>query len=276
MRVEHTSRYRYRSEVRSSYNEARMTAMTTPEQQTIESNLSVEPRCRPFRYTDYWGTVVHAFDLHAPHAELRVDAVAVVETGDTRPVEATLGWDDLAGPKVRDSLGEYLEATAYVPDDSGVAELAAELRAGGGPAAAVEAAAGWVSDNVSYAKGATKVSTSCTEVFDRRVGVCQDYAHLTLGVLRAMGIPARYVSGYLHPRPDAVPGDSVVGESHAWVEAWLGPWHGLDPTHAGLAGARHVLVARGRDYADVPPLKGVYRGGQAEDLEVSVVVTRLS
>lgn len=286
IRVEHRSAYRYASEVRSSYNEARMTTLTTDRQSTLESRLTVEAlpcapgaarvRARAYRYVDYWATVVHSFDIHVPHSELVVDATSVVETASTPTLRSDLGWGDLAADRVLDGFAEYLAPSTYVGADPGLAGVAAELRTGRSPAEAVAAASAWVSSSLTYTKGVTRVSTSASEVFEARVGVCQDYAHLSLAVLRAMGIPARYVSGYLHPDPDAGHGDSLAGESHAWVEAWLDGWHGLDPTHALPAGERHVVVALGRDYADVPPLKGVYLGGPADELDVDVRITRLA
>jgi transglutaminase-like putative cysteine protease len=112
-------------------------------------------------------------------------------------------------------------------------------------------------------------------VWQTKQGVCQDFAHLTLGALRSLGIPARYVSGYLHPRPDAALGETVEGQSHAWVEWWAGEWVPYDSTHSGPIGEDHVLVARGRDYGDVSPLTGVYAGAAASELFVTVEVTRL-
>ena len=109
-----------------------------------------------------------------------------------------------------------------------------------------------------------------------REGVCQDYAHVTLVLLRAMGIPARYVSGYLHTDPDAALGAVVRGESHAWIEAWTGGWWAYDPTNGIGVGERHVWVATGRDYADVAPLKGIYSGSGASALDVSVEISRLA
>lgn len=275
MRIEHTNGYRYGSEVRSSYNEARMTTLTTERQSTLESTISVQPTCRPFRYVDYWCTIVNAFDIQVPHASLHVHATSVVSTTGAPALEPTVGWDDLAGDRVLDRWGEYLEPTTYVPADDDLAALGPELAAGRGVGDAVEAAVGWVSDSLEYRRGVTRVSTSAPEVLATGAGVCQDYAHLTLAVLRSMGVPARYTSGYLHPRADAVTGDAVFGESHAWVEAWIGHWYGFDPTSGTPAGERHAVVAYGRDYGDVPPLKGVYLGGPSEALEVSVAVTRL-
>jgi transglutaminase-like putative cysteine protease len=120
------------------------------------------------------------------------------------------------------------------------------------------------------------VHSSAVDAWQAGEGVCQDYAHLTLAMLRAVGVPARYVSGYLHTKPDAAVGETVVGESHAWIEAWTGGWWGFDPTNDLPIGHRHVWVATGRDYGDVSPLKGTYSGGAATAIEVTVDMTRLA
>ncbi len=114
----------------------------------------------------------------------------------------------------------------------------------------------WVHRHVTYMPGSTGVQTSAQEAWDQGQGVCQDIAHLTVALLREVGLPARYVSGYLFPKPDAEPGEEVTGQSHAWVEYWTGEWAACDPTNDSGVGQRHVIVAAGRDYADVPPLKG--------------------
>ncbi|HEY3240086.1 MAG TPA: transglutaminase family protein [Acidimicrobiia bacterium] len=258
IRVEHHSGYRYQGEVVSSYNEARMTPLTTDRQLTVDSRLEVEPRARPFRYLDYWGSVVDAFDVHTPHTELRVAARSVVETAPAPPPPAEIGWDELRSDPIADRFAEYLGATGYVPRHGELVTIAESLSGDQAPAAMVEEVAGFVASHLSYTPGVTEVSTSAVEAFEAGHGVCQDYAHLTLALLRTMGIPARYVSGYLHPRKDAPKGEIVSGESHAWVEAWVGDWWGFDPTNGVPAGERHVIVGRGRDYADVPPLRGIY------------------
>ncbi len=143
------------------------------------------------------------------------------------------------------------------------------------PAHAVEAAAAWVHGQLSYGKGATDVASTAADALRIGSGVCQDFAHLTLAVLRAMGIPARYTSGYVHPSPEAGVGATVEGQSHAWVEAWTGAWCPFDPTNGSDVGERHVVVARGRDYTDVSPLKGIFHGGPAAGLDVTVSLTRL-
>jgi transglutaminase-like putative cysteine protease len=272
IRVEHHSSYQYESEVISSYNEARMTPLTTDRQLTVDSRLEVEPRVRPLRYLDYWGSVVDAFDVQAPHTSLSVAARSVVETYPAPAAPDGLGWDELRSDPVADRFSEYLGPTTYVPRDRELATIADSLAGGQPPAAAVEQTACFVASHLSYTPGVTEVSTSAMEAFEAGHGVCQDYAHLTLALLRLMGVPARYVSGYLHPRKDAAKGEIVSGESHAWVEAWLGDWWGFDPTNKVPAGERHVIVGRGRDYADVPPLRGVYSRRSAADGDALISV----
>jgi transglutaminase-like putative cysteine protease len=133
-----------------------------------------------------------------------------------------------------------------------------------------------VRERVTYMPGATGVRTDAQEAWDKGQGVCQDMAHVTVALMRAAGLPARYVSGYLHPDTKAEPGRTAVGQSHAWVEYWAGFWTACDPTSGAAVGERHVVVARGRDYADVPPLKGIYRGAPDSVMEVTVEVTRLA
>jgi transglutaminase-like putative cysteine protease len=142
------------------------------------------------------------------------------------------------------------------------------------PATAVVVAEELVRDRLGYERGATHVGTPAAEALAAGAGVCQDFVHLTLAVLRVAGVPCRYASGYLAPDAEAVIGETVAGESHAWLEAWIGEWTAVDPTNGRPVGPEHVLVARGRDYADVPPLRGVYHGGRAEALDVQVEVTR--
>jgi transglutaminase-like putative cysteine protease len=132
-----------------------------------------------------------------------------------------------------------------------------------------------VKDAMTYEGGVTSVRTPAEEVWAARRGVCQDLAHVALGALRSLGIPARYVSGYLHPSPEEPLRQVVEAESHAWIEWWAGDWFAFDPTHSGPVTTDHVVVARGRDYSDVPPLKGVYAGVAGSQLFVAVKITRL-
>ncbi|MEU4598570.1 transglutaminase family protein [Nocardia sp. GTS18] len=276
MRVVHTTGYIYDAPVTRSFNEARLTPRADSRQNVILNRVETVPATRSYRYTDYWGTAVTAFDLHAPHTELEVSGSSVVETEPFTEPATELTWDELRGERTVDRFDEMLGPTSYVPRDESLDAVAGQLAHGVSPARAVVRAAEWVHREMDYSAGTTSVHTSATQAFAERRGVCQDYAHLTLVLLRAMGIPSRYVSGYLHPNPAAPIGEAVAGESHAWVEAWTGQWWGYDPTNNLAVNEQHVSVGVGRDYADVPPLKGVFSGGGSTDLAVVVEVTRLA
>ncbi|MFI5502515.1 transglutaminase domain-containing protein [Nocardia asteroides] len=276
IRVVHTTGYVYDAPVTRSFNEARLTPRADSRQNVILNRVETVPATRSYRYTDYWGTAVTAFDLHAPHTELEVTGSSVVETEPFAEPTEELSWDELRAGRIVDRFDEMLSPTAYVPHDRKLATVARQLSRGEEPAKAVVRAAEWVHKEMDYIAGTTSVHTSALEAFAERRGVCQDYAHLTLVLLRSMGIPSRYVSGYLHPKPGAGIGETVAGQSHAWVEAWTGQWWGYDPTNNLAVNEQHVSVGVGRDYADVPPLKGVFSGGGSTDLEVVVEVTRLA
>lgn len=276
VRVVHETGFRYSAPVHETYNEVRLTPRSDAHQNVIVSRVETVPATRSFRYEDYWGTTVTAFDLHAPHRELVVTGTSVVETGDgTGPVDGAT-WADLASEEIRDRYTEMLEFTSYVSRDPELAKIAAALKKGRRPVEAVLAACDWVRETMTYQPGTTGVHTSAVEAWQAGKGVCQDYAHLSLVLLREMGIPSRYVSGYLLPRDDVEIGNTVEGQSHAWIEARTGAWWGYDPTNGIPIGHRHVWVAVGRDYADVTPLKGIYAGGSAEALDVMVRMTRLA
>jgi transglutaminase-like putative cysteine protease len=273
--VRHRTGYRYAGPVRASFNEARLTPPSLDGQRTLQAALAITPAVRPLRYVDYWGTTVDAFDIHVPHTELVVLASSVVETAGPRPVTNGASWQDLADPIVQDRFAELLGGSTYVTAEPELADIAQSLRAEATPVEAGLQAAAWTHENLQYEQGATHVHTSSAEARTAGKGVCQDFAHVTLALLRAIGLPARYVSGYLHPSVEAEVGQTTAGESHAWVEFWAGDWVAVDPTSLADVASRHVLLARGRDYADVRPLAGVYSGPKAEHFGVTVEVTRL-
>ena len=271
LQITHRSTYTYDSDVVSSYNEARLVPQTGLRQMTMSSTVRTTPDAPQQRYWDYWGSQVTAFDVHDPHTSLEVTCTSIVDTADAAPAP-TGDWDLLAAE--RDTYVELLRPSARTTPDTEMAALAAEPS--GTPYDVLLALAELVHGRVAYVPGSTGVGTQAVDAWNLGKGVCQDIAHVTLALLRERGIPARYVSGYLHPGKQAEVGATVQGESHAWVEVWLGTWWGFDPTNLVPAGERHVVVARGRDYTDVPPLKGVYAGGGSQHLAVSVEVTRLA
>lgn len=277
LRIKHVTGFTYAGLAHASYNEARMTPLTEPGQTTLFSQIEATPGATTWRYRDYWGTAVTVFDLQRPHQQLRVTASSLVETVPLRrEPEAPVDWATLRDDSTVDTQLEYLTPTELTTVDGELVETAASLAAGASPDEAAHTIAEWVRDTVEYVPGSTGVRTSAQEAWAQRQGVCQDIAQLTAALLRSVGIPARYVSGYLHPRVDAEVGETVAGQSHAWVEWWIGEWVGFDPTNGLSIDQRHVVVARGRDYTDVTPLKGVYHGAPASELGVTVEITRLA
>jgi transglutaminase-like putative cysteine protease len=274
--ITHRTVVGYDGPARASYNEARMTPVALPGQIVLETGLWTDAQVPVWTYRDYWGTQVSAFDIQAPHSELQITSRATVETSEPPPPGESLPWPDLTAQAGRGRLLEYLMPTTRTTVSAELAAAARERVAGLPPLAAAAGIASWVHGHVTYVPGSTGVQTSAQEAFDQEQGVCQDIAHLTVSLLREAGLPARYVSGYLFPKPDAEPGDEVTGQSHAWVEYWTGEWVACDPTNDSYIGQRHVVVAAGRDYADVPPLKGIYHGAPSRTMEVEVTLTRLA
>jgi transglutaminase-like putative cysteine protease len=276
LHITHRTGYRYADIVDASFNEVRMTPLTTDGQVLISHSLDVQPSASVQTYTDYWGAQVEAFDVHVPHRLLEIVAISTVDTPPLRAPGPGTTWTALQDREVQDAHAEFLMPTEYVDvsldDDRG--DIARLMRAAPTPAEAAALAVRAVREHLTYEAGSTDVSTTASQAWASAHGVCQDFTHATLSLLRASGIPARYVSGYLHTEEPAV-GRTVVGESHAWVEYWDAEWCAVDPTNDRAVGSAHVIVARGRDYADVPPLKGIYAGGTSEGLGVSVEITQL-
>ena len=277
LRITHTSHFTYDRPVTASFNEVRLTPSRTPWQIPLEAVLQVDEATWQYQYIDFWGTHVQVFEAQNPHRELLVESTSLVEVdGSGWPApRLDTTWADLSTDWVLDRFAEYLvptEASAANPD---LITIADECAADRGPHEAALALSTRINDEMTYLPGSTGVQTVAREAWLARSGVCQDYAHLLIGALRHLGIPARYVSGYLHPSKQPVVGEAAVGESHAWVEWWLGDWAGHDPTNDAPVGERHVIVGRGRDYNDVPPIMGIIGGSASSDLDVRVEITRV-
>ena len=277
LRITHHTGYRYSEAVDASFNEVRMTPLNGDGQTLLSHVLSVSPAASIQTYSDYWGAHVESFDVHASHRLLEISATSTVDTPPLPPYRPGTTWDEVRSAGVQDEFAELLTFTDYVDDLRAEPELVTLIEAlsvadspelaAGGCVAAVRA-------RLTYTPGVTTVSTTASQAWQSGHGVCQDFTHTTLALLRSLGIPARYVSGYLHTEEDSL-GLTVTGESHAWVEYWDGRWQAIDPTNDRAVGSAHVIVARGRDYADVPPLKGIYAGGRSEGLGVVVEITQI-
>jgi len=276
-RIHHTSTYSYDQAVTASFNEVRQTPAAAPWQIPLESVLRVDQSSWHYRYVDYWGTQVRVFEAHNPHRELVVDATSLVEVDASRRPRPPggLSWAQVRADDVADAFGEHLAISTFTAPPPDLADLADSVAADLGPDAAAAAIAAAVHDTMTYVPGSTGVHTLAAEAWAARKGVCQDYAHLLIGALRHVGIPARYVSGYLHPSAEPEIGVATRAESHAWVQWWLGEWVDHDPTNPVPVTERHVVVGSGRDYGDVPPIKGIVAGTPVTTgLDVVVTITR--
>ncbi len=275
MRVVHSTGYAYKSPVTASFNEARLTPRSDSRQNVILNRVETVPATRSYRYVDYWGTAVTSFDLYAPHTELEVTSSSVVET-DKGEKPQKVSWEDLSSEAVIDKYDEMLSPTDYVPASRRIQAVGRRIAKYNDPSDAVLAAAQWAHSELEYVPGTTGVHSSGLDAHREGKGVCQDYAHLTLILLRGMGIPARYVSGYLHPNQEAAVGETIDGQSHAWIQAWTGAWWNYDPTNDTDINEQYISVGVGRDYSDVSPLKGIYSGEGSTDLDVVVEISRLA
>ncbi|MDD2818597.1 MAG: transglutaminase family protein [Candidatus Nanopelagicales bacterium] len=278
LRISHHTGYQYAASVEASFNEVRMSPLNGDGQVLLSHELRIEPYAAIQSYTDYWGALVESFDVHTPHRVLEVTSVSTVDIPPMKAEALGGSWHSVHSDETQDRWVEFLTSTSYVdaPDtDVSRMSVVRDLRHTGSPAIAVHAAMEAVRNQITYTPGATNVSTTAGQAWASGVGVCQDFTHAMLSILRALRIPSRYVSGYLHCEEEAM-GMTVTGESHAWVEYWDHGWHAIDPTNNRAVGAAHVVVARGRDYGDVPPLKGIYAGGKSGSLGVTVEITQIA
>ena len=275
IRIVHHTGYAYPEPVLGSYNEVRMTPRSTREQWVLSSRIEIQPTPWVLSYTDYWGTRVTAFEIRERHSRLGVTSTATVEV--TRGGERAPGvsWEELADPALEDRMVEMLALSEHIDPGAELRDFAAGVAREAGPAETVAAVVAKIRERIRYVPGVTHVRTQARDVWAAGAGVCQDMVQVAIGALRSVGIPARYVSGYLMPSANPVPGEARSAESHAWLQYWDGAWMGLDPTNDSAPGEFHVEVGVGRDYSDVPPLRGVYSGAAASEMYVDVEMTVL-
>jgi transglutaminase-like putative cysteine protease len=279
--IRYLTTYEYDGEVVDNLNALRVRPAATARQRCDEFGVRLTPEVRVHRHTDYFGTEVVEFEVSRPHRQLTIDVRARVSTRPPPdPPQAT--WQALSDPAYREAGGEFLLQTDDAPEHPAMAELLATTRAADSPLGMVTLIAELIPDRFEYRQGATYVDSTVRDLLNGGAGVCQDFVHLGLSLLRRHGIAARYVSGYLFAAETDDTQESIEVDTHAWLEALLPVpgegepvWVGVDPTNRGIAGERHVKIGHGRQYADVPPTKGVYRGSASATLEASVTMTRL-
>ena len=277
--IRHITRFTYDAPIRESVMEIRMQPRTELVQRCLRFELATQPRAHVSSYVDLLGNIVHHFDIPSEHPELIVTAESIVEfVGDAQPAPRPLtldAWNEIDGSGVTPDVWEMVRPSAFVRETALLHEFAESVGVDRtmDPCAAVLALSDAVHRSFEYRTHATRVDSPIDEALSSRQGVCQDFAHILIALLRRLRVPSRYVSGYLfHARGE----QSAEGATHAWVEAWLpdSGWVGVDPTSNVLAGERHVRVAIGRDYADVAPTRGVYKGAASGTLAVAVHVSR--
>jgi len=228
------------------------------------------PPAPQYSYVDYWGTQVVAFNIDRGHEMLSITGSSLIDTQRAEAPEDA-SWREVSDASL--TMADYLSHKLYTAPGTELAELAQGLRAER-PLQTARQILERTHESLRYVRGVTNVHTSAYEAFVDGVGVCQDFAHLALALTKSVGLPSRYVSGYFHPESEAVIGEEIVGESHAWIEVWTGAWWAYDPTNDCPVGERHVAIGRGRDYSDVPPVKGIYAGNAEHAMKVKVHITR--
>ncbi len=275
--VRHVTRFAYESPISESVMEVRMQPRTDVNQRCIQFSLTTAPVTRVLMYQDHDGNIVHHFGIPARHSRLTLTAEALVETGPAPLIPYDLGpgaWNQLDAITASGEFWEYLNPSPYAKPTALLEAFAKEinLERGNDPLLLLRRMTTEVYDRFEYAPQSTRVDSPIDEALQTRKGVCQDFVHITLALLRKVGLPSRYVSGYLfhNERADR----SAESATHAWLESYLPDlgWVGFDPTNNRMAEDRHIQVAIGRDYADVPPTRGVFRGVSAVRSELAVAV----
>jgi len=277
--IKHTTRFDYSEPVAMGFSEVRMTPVSTPLQEVEKSSFIVLPECKVGMHTDYFGNIVHHFNVLAPHKHIEIVSRSVVHTSNNVS-------GGVVSPDPRPSSqrhAEYIRWSKAVPELDEYASVIHHVNQQMNPQEFKESLlelAGYFFLNFRYDPDVTNVHSTAKALFAEGGGVCQDLAHAMIGVLRLAGIPARYVSGYIYDESDEnAVGDHLRGSAatHAWVQVWHPEtsWCGIDPTNNKLVDWQYIRTAIGRDYDDVTPVKGIFRGLVEQKLTVEVDVSRL-
>lgn len=285
--------FRYSEEVTESQNEVRIKPRDDDTQRVLSYRLSSRPELAVFSVSDYWGTTVEHLGFRTAHRELELLAEAEVVTGTRSTPIAAPEIATLTEDSFRSEYWEYLAPSQHVLWKRGdIVERRTQAAVAGASSVPemISAVVAEVREVLEYRQDSTDIGISPVELLEGGVGVCQDFAHLTLAMLRGVGVPARYVSGYLFAADETVADEATVADekatdasetdlvsvqTHAWVEAAVpgGGWWAVDPTNGGEVGERHVVIGSGRDYGDVPPVRGVFSGSAVAEVDSEVVIS---
>jgi transglutaminase-like putative cysteine protease len=274
-KIRHITKYAYENTVRDSANQIMLYPLKDESQEVLEHQIIISGHPVVNIHRDYYGNEVGTFTQAQPHKELDIDSRLIVETKQrSEPAESldhATQWKGYDNLKYQIEFIDFLKQEKFevLPD---VEKILEEERYNHcTPLQSAKDLCGYIYKNFSYKKGITTVETTVDEIWQLRSGVCQDFAHILLVMLRLMNMPARYVSGYVCPNRDGMRGE---GATHAWVEVYLPSygWLGLDPTNNCIANDTHVRLAVGKNFSDCSPVKGTYRGTSNHSLEVAVTV----
>ena len=276
--VRHVTTFGYEPAIRESVMEVRMQPPSDNKQRCLSFRLNITPTANIMQYRDFIGNIIHHFDIAGTHTQVKVVAYSVVEVDPVpTPTTADVGdWLELDALTASEDHWEMLLPSHFAKStellEAYVQEIGGE-RSGNPYETAIKLNQS-IYDTFDYVPNSTKVDSPIDDALENRKGVCQDFAHIMIALLRRMKVPARYVSGYLFHEAESHD-RSTDGASHAWVEVLLPRlgWVSFDPTNNLIASDRHIRVAIGRDYADVPPTRGVYKGEAHSELSVSVTVS---
>ena len=278
--IRHLTQYHYAAPVRESVIEMWVQPQKGGRQRLISFEMEIDPSAQLFSYADPFGNAVYHFDVPHPHENLAIQARSAVETDPAEPLPDRLDlgeWDRLNSDFLRGDCFDYLHSHGFAASTPALEAFIQNQDLAGAriddPLSAARKVCETVSRALEYQRGITNPDSPIDLALAAGRGVCQDFAHIMIAICRSWGIPARYVSGYLFT--DGSEGDrSDPNAPHAWVEVFLPSlrWIGFDPTNNIATGERHVVIATGRDYSDVPPARGVYKGDADSALSVSVSV----
>jgi transglutaminase-like putative cysteine protease len=275
--IRHLTKFQYAKPVSESVMEMRMHPRSDSNQRCLSFSLSISPRTRVFSYRDHLGNNIHHFDIPGEHQQLVIVAESLVEQQPLAEIpksQDSSAWRELDSIVAEGDYWEMLLPSEFACPTDALKKLAdrMEVVRRGDPLSLLHELNLRLYEHFDYVPKSTRADSPIDVAIESGKGVCQDFAHIMIALVRQLGIPCRYVSGYLHHNKD-MRDRSTSDATHAWVEALLPHlgWVGFDPTNNLIATDRHIRTAIGRDYADVPPTKGTYRGRTSSDLYVAVL-----
>lgn len=274
--IKHTTKYNYPSAVTDSANQIILSPQSSANQEVISHHIEISPAATVDSFFDYFGNKVVVFTILQAHTDLLITVEAEVQTksigqpSDFWPAKSQ--WEDIENIKHTIDFLDFVKPAQYNASKEIVEVINSLVNKEMTVFQCVKALSNYIYDHFSYQKGVTDVETEIDKIWELKAGVCQDFAHLLIEMLRCFGIPSRYVSGYICPAGNELRG---IGATHAWAEAYIPDygWMGIDPTNNCLVNDRHIKIAFGRNFNDCTPVKGTYKGSSAHTLNVIVVIT---